>query len=72
MKIKKIRDQVVAAKTAIEAAESQLDKTLKDVSVTPRAEKKTISSAVEAAFVKLRAAKAELVALEKAITEEDT
>ncbi len=71
MKIKKIREQVTTAKTAIEAAEEQLDATLKEVRVIPRAEKQTVSIAVEAAFAKLRVAKAQLLALEKTLTEED-
>ncbi|HEX7601701.1 MAG TPA: hypothetical protein VF316_08855 [Polyangiaceae bacterium] len=59
----KIKD----AKQVITLAEKDVEKVLLDVRVAPRAEKTTITKAVQDAFVKLRAAKTSLIELEKLV-----
>lgn len=59
-----LRERIDAAKDLIRAAERELDAALRAVQVRPRAEKTTMSQAVEGALGRLRAAKDSLVALE--------
>jgi hypothetical protein len=58
-----VRERLDAAKNLIRAAERELDAALRSVEVRPRAEKTTISQAVEGALGRLRAAKDSLSAL---------
>lgn len=62
-------DKLEAAREAIAAAERDLEQLLKDLAVSPRAEKTTVSAVVEAAFTKLRTAKLVLSSLESDVHE---
>lgn len=59
----KIKD----AKQVITQAEKDVESVLLEVRVAARAEKTTITKALQEAFVKLRAAKASLIDLEKLV-----
>ncbi|HEU4405820.1 MAG TPA: hypothetical protein VFS43_11190 [Polyangiaceae bacterium] len=58
-----LQERIDAARSLIRAAERELDAALRSVEVRPRAEKTTISQAVEGALGRLRAAKESLTAL---------
>jgi hypothetical protein len=59
-----LRERIESAKDLIRAAERELDAALRAMQVRPRAEKTTVSQAVEGALGRLRSAKDSLVALE--------
>lgn len=61
---------LLGAKRAVADAEADLERLLRELRVTVRAEKTTISAALEAAFAKLRSARTELDALESAFEED--
>ncbi len=63
--------KIDAAKTDVSAAESVLETLLMEMRAVPRAEKTTVSQVVEAAFTKLRSAKADLADLEKLVSAPD-
>jgi len=58
------------AKSELAAAESDLERALTEILVAPRAEKVTVSSVVEAAFQKLRAARKRLAEAETLVVAE--
>jgi hypothetical protein len=64
-----IRTSIEAARTDLAEAEIELEKAMRAIRVAPRAEKTTISELLEAAFLKLKAARATLGELEKMVTE---
>lgn len=53
-KVKALRDDLDAALTEVAAAEAALDVVLRDLRAGVRAEKVTITAAVESAFTRLR------------------
>lgn len=55
---------IEAAEREVKGAEAEIETLLADLRVMPRAEKTTISAALESAFKKLRAARLNLEALE--------
>jgi len=59
--------EIEAARTAIGAAEGDLDRALDEIEVAARAEKTWVTDVVEEALTKLRAAKGKLVDVEKSI-----
>ena len=63
--------EVRAAKNAVTEAEGDLAKLLQEIRVALRADKVTISDALQAAFDKLRDAREHLVTLEKLAGEPD-
>ncbi len=63
--------EVSSAKDAVANAEQDLAKLLRELQSSARAEKTTISKALEAAFEKLRSARQHLVALEKITSADD-
>jgi len=71
MKEQLVLGEIHAAKNAIADAEGDLAQLLSEVQVASRAEKTTISEAMQNAFHKLRAAREHLVALEKLTRGED-
>ncbi|HEY8040144.1 MAG TPA: hypothetical protein VIF15_10140 [Polyangiaceae bacterium] len=60
-----VHDKVEDAAREILAAEDQLEKALREIRIAPRAEKTTISALLEAAFLKLKAARTRVLELEK-------
>lgn len=66
----KISEQIDAALTEVTAAESALDALLKELRAGVRAEKVTITAAVEKAFTRLRKGRAELSKLRDLVAEE--
>jgi len=60
--------KIESAKRDISAAEKELEQVLRDMQVMPRAEKTTISKALEDAFTKLKAARSDLSDLEKLVS----
>jgi hypothetical protein len=71
MKNQMIMEEIRAAKSDVTDAEDDLTKLLSEIQVAPRAEKTTISKAVESAFDKLRAAREHLGTLERLISGRD-
>jgi len=67
VKNEQIATQLDAALTEVSAAEEALDAVLRDLRAGARAEKVTITAAVEEAFARLRRGRAELAALRKDI-----
>lgn len=65
-------EKIRAAKAEITAAEQTLETVIRDIAVAKRAEKTTITDAVQAAFDKLRAALAHLSELEASLSESPT
>jgi hypothetical protein len=63
--------KIDSAKHDIEAAETDLEKALRDMQVMPRAEKTTISKALEDAFAKVRATRALLTDLQELVSAGD-
>ncbi|MEZ4225721.1 MAG: hypothetical protein R3B13_32515 [Polyangiaceae bacterium] len=57
-------ENIVAARTAISQAESNLAKLLGELRAAPRAQKTQVSQGIEEAFAKLRGAREVLLALE--------
>jgi phage terminase small subunit len=57
--------KIEAAKRAMTEAERDLEKILSELQVTPRAEKTTISEAIQHAFTKLRSARQTVLDLEQ-------
>jgi hypothetical protein len=70
MKKKAVLAKIVAAKTEMTAAETDLDKVLREIRMAPRAEKTAISEVVQKAFAELRAARIKLVELEEELSAE--
>ncbi len=68
MKKKLALSKIESAKRDISAAEKELEQVLRDMQVMPRAEKTTISKALEDAFTKLKAARSDLSDLEKLVS----
>ena len=64
-----IRTSIEVARTELAEAEVELEKAMRAIRVAPRAEKTTISELLEAAFLKLRAARAALEQLETMLSE---
>lgn len=64
MDTKLIIDRIDAAKRDISAAETELETAIREVRTQTRAEKITISTALENAFVKLKRAREDLAELE--------
>lgn len=62
---------VRSAKNQVAEAEDELAQLLRQLQGTARAEKTTISKALEAAFQKLRSAREQLVSLETLAAQED-
>jgi hypothetical protein len=71
MKEQLVLGEIHAAKNAIADAEGDLAQLLSEIQVASRADKTTISEAMQNAFHKLRAARQHLVALEKLARGED-
>lgn len=71
MKEHRVLVEVRAAKNAVAEAEGQLAKLLEEIRGGVRAEKVTISEALQEAFDVLRAARKHLVTLEKLATPPD-
>ena len=69
MQVKKelLLAKIESAKSEIAAAESDLEGAFRDMRISPRAEKTTISKVLEDAFTKLGAAKTTLMDLEKLV-----
>jgi len=67
----RILEETRAAKDGVAEAEGDLAKLLRDIRGGARAEKITISEALQAAFDKLRTARQHLVTLEKLAGEPD-
>jgi hypothetical protein len=65
MKDKRIVEEIRAAKDGVTAAEDDLARLLREIRGGARAEKITISEALQTAFDKLRATRKHLVTLEK-------
>jgi hypothetical protein len=68
---KLLLDKLGAAERELGEAERALEKTLGDLGVTPRAEKKAITQVVETAFERLRSARKALSELEHLLTAPD-
>ena len=68
---KLLLEKIESAKRDIEAAETDLEKALRDMRVMPRAEKTTISKVLEDAFAKVRATRTLLTDLEELVTADD-
>ena len=64
-----IRTSIEAARSDLADAETELEKAMRAIRVAPRAEKTTISELLEAAFTKLKAARAKLGELETILSE---
>jgi hypothetical protein len=60
-------EKVAAAKRDISAAESHLDRVVKEIQAAPRADKTTIGKVVEDAFSNLSAVRANLAELERLV-----
>jgi hypothetical protein len=58
-------EKLAAAIEEVTAAEKALGSVLRQIRVVPRAEKTTISEAVELAFMRLKSARRELIELQK-------
>ena len=71
MKEQRILEEVRAAKNGVAEAEDDLAKLLREIRGGARAEKITISEALQAAFKKLRATRQHLETLEKLAREPD-
>jgi hypothetical protein len=62
-----LASKVEAAKRNVIEAEADLERLLSELRAMARAEKTTISAALESAFTKLRAARSDLEALEQLV-----
>jgi hypothetical protein len=71
MKTELLLEKLISAKTALTAAETDLERALAEISVAPRAQKVTVSEVVADAFDKLREARKEIAALETLVREEE-
>lgn len=71
MKKEAILANVRSAETQVAEAESELERLLRELQGTARAEKRTISAALEAAFDKLRSARQHLLTVEKLASASD-
>lgn len=71
MDTKLVIDRIDAAKRDITAAEVELETTMRKIRAQTRAEKVTISTAVESAFVKLKRARQDLAELEAIVRDAD-
>lgn len=58
------------AKHEVEAAELELEKMLSEMRIAPRAEKTTVSAAIESALQRLRTARAKVEDAEKTLAKE--
>lgn len=67
---KALREKLDAALSEVTAAEQALDAVLRDLRSGVRAEKVTITSAVEGAFVRLRNSRAALASLRELVADE--
>jgi hypothetical protein len=63
-----ISEKLGHARGEIEAAESALDAAMTVIDLAPRAEKVTVSQALEQALERLRSARSELAALEEILS----
>jgi hypothetical protein len=66
-----IPNEVVAARSSIEAAQTALEALFERMNVMPRADKVIVSDTVREACVRLQAAKDLLIRLETAVTADD-
>jgi hypothetical protein len=71
MNDKLVLEEIRAAKNGVTDAESDLVRLLSEIQVAPRAEKTTISEALQNAFQKLRDAREHLGKLEQLVRGED-
>ena len=71
MKDESILEEIQVAKDSVAGAESDLAALLKKIEIAPRAEKMTISEALQSAFQKLRGAREHLGKLEALIRGDD-
>jgi hypothetical protein len=71
MKDKRILEEIRAAQSGVAEAEGDLARLLREIRGGSRAEKITIGEGLQAAFDKLRTARAHLVKLEKLAREDD-
>lgn len=65
-----LKARIERAKHRLETAEDQMQKGLRQIGEAPRPEKSIISSALNTAFTELKAARQELIELERVIAEE--
>ena len=72
MKTTAILAKIEEATREMTAAESDLDRILREIRVAPRAEKTTISEVVQKAFSELRNARSKLVELQEELRADDT
>lgn len=56
-----------AGKRAVEEAEAELERALSELRIAPRAEKTSVSAALESALSRVRAARASVVAAERVL-----
>jgi hypothetical protein len=70
MKKEVLLGKIESAKREIAAAESDLESAFRDMRISPRAEKTTISKVLEDAFAKLGAAKTNLLDLERLVVDD--
>ena len=71
MKEQRVLEEIRAAQSVVAEAENDLGKLLREIRGGSRAEKVTISEALQEAFDKLRAAREHLVTLDKLAREPD-
>lgn len=64
----KLLQKIAAAKRHVIAAEAELDKLMGEMPAEPRAKKTTVSQVMQNTFDKLRAAKSDVVTLEKLLS----
>jgi hypothetical protein len=63
--------RIEAAKRYVNAAELELDNLMREIRAEPRAQKVTASAVMQDAFEKLRAAKVDVLELEKMVRSEE-
>ena len=71
MKEKRVLEEIRAAQSVVAEAEADLGRLLREIQGGLRAEKVTISEALQEAFDKLRSAREHLVLIEKLAVEPD-
>ncbi len=67
----KIQEKIDAANAQLTAAEDVLDSQLREMNVSARAQKTTVSKVVEDAIARVRAAKHELMELRRLLTDRE-
>jgi hypothetical protein len=65
-----LREKLSAALTEVSAAEGSLEELLRNLRAAPRAEKVTVTTAIEAAFARLRSARETLKKLDGVAAED--